>query len=112
MQGAHTLELLLSWLVTTTLLFTIVIVDERRMSDARLERAWPPASRNAAIVAFGVLALVLHFARTRGDFKSLRGIVGIVVGLAMGIAAVILVGLVEGAVLTAFAWAAGLPMDD
>lgn len=112
MQGARTLELLLSWAVTTALLFVVVIADERRLSEDRLARAWPPSSRNAALVAFGILALPVHFARTRGHLRDVRGALGIVKGLAMGVVAVVVVTLIDAAVLTAFAYAAGLPLDD
>jgi hypothetical protein len=108
----RTLELLISWVVTTILLFVVVIKDERRLSEERLERAWPPSSRNAALVAFGILALPIHFMRTRGDLRSLRGVLGIFKGLVIGIAGVAIVTLIAAAVLTAFAYAAGLPLDD
>lgn len=109
----QTLELLISWAVTTALLFVVVITDERRMSEARLERAWPPASRDAAIVALGVLALPFHFARTRGRFftVSLREHLGWWLGFALGLVFSVLVSLVTAAVVAAFDWAVGLPID-
>lgn len=80
------LEILVSWAVTTAFMFAVVIMDERRMDrrdDPRLERAWSPSSRASAIVGFGVLALPLHFLRTR------RSVVGVL--LAIGFTAAALV---------------------
>jgi hypothetical protein len=111
-QAAHTIELVLSWAVTTTLLFVVVVTDERRLPPERLARAWPATSRDAAIVAFGILALPIHFMRTRGHFGGLRGVLGILKGLVMGVAGVAIVTLINAAVLTAFAFAAGLPLED
>jgi hypothetical protein len=108
------LEILLSWAVTTALLFVVVLTDERRMPEDRLEQAWPPASRDLCLVWLGILALPFHFARTRGRFfsLSLRGHLGWWKGLFMGLVFAILVGLVNAAVVTAFAYATGLPLDD
>jgi hypothetical protein len=108
------LELLLSWAVTTALLFLVVLTDERRMSEEHLENAWPVASRSLFLVWLGVLALPFHFARTRGRFftLSIRRHLGWWKGLALGLAASILVTLIDAAVITAFAYAAGLPIDD
>ena len=103
------LELLLSWSVTTALLFAVVLVDERRLDDERLARAWPPASRDAALVAFGVLALPIHFARTRGDLRSARGAVGVVLGLLLGCVVTALVVVASGVVLEGLALVLGLP---
>ena len=64
--GVQALEILLSWAVTTLLLFLVVLTDERRMSEERLENAWPVASRDLFLVWLGILALPFHFARTRG----------------------------------------------
>jgi hypothetical protein len=71
-----------SMFVTTTTAATIVIVDERRLKDAELARAWPPTSRDSAIFGawlfgalFGCLLLLVHFARTRA------GLAGLALGL-------------------------------
>lgn len=109
MPGAQVIELLLSWIVTNALTFAVVILDERRMDEERLERAWPPASRDAAIVGFGLLALPFHFARTRGDWKTARGLRNRVLGLALGIVVAILVALLSGLVISGIEWALGLP---
>jgi hypothetical protein len=107
------LEILLSWAVTTTLFFLVVLTDERRMSEERLENAWPVASRNLFIVWLGVLALPFHFARTRGRFFSLdvRKHFGWWKGFLMGLLAGTIVTLIDAAIMTAFAYAAGLPLD-
>lgn len=106
------IELVLSWVVSTTLLFVVVIVDERRfLKEEQLERAWPPTSRDAAIVAFGGLALPIHFMKTRGHFKSPMGIVGIFLGLALGIVALVVVSLLTSAIVYGIEKAAGLPVE-
>ena len=112
MPGAQVIELVLSLVVTNALAFAVVIVDERRLSHERLERAWPTTSRNAAIVAFGPLALPFHFARTRGDWRSARGIALRIMAFVLGLSASLAVSLVSGLVVTALAWAIGLPIPD
>jgi hypothetical protein len=88
------LEILVSWAVSTAFMFAVVMLDERRMDlrdDPRLERAWPPSSRASAIIGFGVIALPLHFLRTRRSF------VGVL--LALGFTALAL--LIESIALAA-----------
>jgi len=106
-------ELLLSWAVTTLLLFVVVLTDEKRLSEERLEDAWPVATRTLLLVWLGVIALPFHFARTRGRFFTLspRRFLGWWKGFAMGIAAGIVVTLIDAAIITAFDYAAGLPTD-
>lgn len=84
-------------------------LDERRLSEDALERAWPVSSRDAAILGFGPLAVPFHFARTRGHFRSLRGALGIPLGFLLGCVVVAVVLLVSGLVLDGIAWAFGLP---
>jgi hypothetical protein len=110
-EAGPIIELLASWMVTTALTFLVVILDERRLSEERLERAWPPTSRDAAIVAFGPLALPIHFIKTRGHLKSARGLLGLLLGLALGAAAVLLVAFVSGLVLEGLTAVLGLPSD-
>jgi hypothetical protein len=76
------LELVVSWAATTALYFAIVMLDERRLSAAQLERAWPVASRNSAIVAFGPIAILVHFVKTRAvpPARALRMFGGLLVG--------------------------------
>ena len=106
------IELILSWIVSTTLLFAVVILDERRfLTEEQLERAWPPSSRDAAIVAFGGLALPIHFIKTRGHLKSWHGVLGIFLGLAFGIIALVIVSVVSGVVVYVIELALGLPAE-
>lgn len=101
----------LSWGMTTLLTFIAVTVDERFLREDRLERAWLPSSRNAAILAFGPLAIPVHFAKTRGSFASLRGVLGIVLGLGLGVLVMFAVLLVASLFTEATAWLFGLPTD-
>lgn len=50
--------------------------DMSRLTQARLDRAWPESSFWIAIIVFGPLCIPFHFARTR------RSVVGFLVGLA------------------------------
>lgn len=96
MAASETIELVVSWATSTALTFAVVLFDERGLDGERLARAWPPSSRDAAIVMFGPLALPLHFARTRGELGSARGLVRVVIGLAAGLALAFGVALVAG----------------
>jgi hypothetical protein len=74
-------EILASWSVTLPAVATIVVRDERRLKGQRLERSWPPQSRDAAIFGLWLmgihpLCLLLHFGRTR------RSVLGVLLGLA------------------------------
>lgn len=109
MTGVHVIELVISWIVTTALTFLVVIVDERRMSHERLERAWPEASRDAAIIAFGVLALPIHFMKTRTHFRSARGLLGLPLGLVLGVVAIVVIAFVGGLIVTVIDWVLGIP---
>ena len=64
-------ELVVITIVGRLLAYLIVTADERRLSPERLERAWPPASKGAAILQFGELTVPLHFLRTRRNFVGL-----------------------------------------
>jgi hypothetical protein len=73
-------QVLAAWSVTIPAVVTIVVRDERRLAGQRLERAWPPQSRDAAIFGLwlmGVhpLCVLVHFSRTR------RSVAGVVIGL-------------------------------
>jgi len=59
--------------------YLILRRDLHRLDDERLARAWTDASFLSAVVAFGPLALPVHFAKTR---RSLPGF-GLGVGLAV-----------------------------
>jgi len=79
------LSLVIPWAASIALLFLIVVRDERRMPSDMLARAWPSSTRASAIVCFGLLALPVHFGRTRRSLK----------GVALGVAWAIAVALVE-----------------
>ena len=81
-------DVLISWAVTLPAVVAIVVYDERRLEGRRLERAWPPVSRDAAIFAgfmMGVhpLCVLVHFVRTR------RSVAGVALGLVLLIAIVV-----------------------
>ncbi|MBX3260600.1 MAG: hypothetical protein KIS78_38025 [Labilithrix sp.] len=109
MSGAQVIEIVVSWVVTNALTFAVVIVDTRRLTEERLERAWPPASRDAAIVAFGLLALPFHFAKTRGSWTTLRGVGGRVLGFVVGVLVAAVVAVASAFLIGVIAWAIGLP---
>lgn len=67
--------ILASWVLTTSAVFLVLRLDERRMTPAERERAWPSTSRVAAAVVFGVVCLPIHFGRTR------RGAAGVAIGV-------------------------------
>jgi hypothetical protein len=110
MAGGQVIEIVLSWIVTNALTFVVVIADERRLREDQLERAWKPSSRDAAIVAFGVLSLPVHFIKTRGHFRSIWGILGFPFGLFLGLVEIVEVALIGDAILTSIAWVLGLPI--
>ena len=64
------LALTASWVLTTAASVAIVIRDERRLSPLGRERAWPAVSRDCSIFAFGQIAVVVHFIRTRRTWWS------------------------------------------
>ena len=69
------LEITLSAVFTSGAAFWIVWLDERRLTPEQEYRAWPAATRLAAVVAFGPLCLPVHFWRTR------RSLLGFLFGL-------------------------------
>ena len=101
---SEVLTILATWVITIGALALILRWDERRLSDERLERAWPPATRLSAIGYSllmgplpGVLVLPIHFTRTR---RSIGGfLVGLLLALAvfaLDIGAAILIALLLG----------------
>jgi len=58
-------QLVVSWGVNLSAAAAVILRDERRLAGDALARAWPPASRMAAIFVFSPLCVVVHFARTR-----------------------------------------------
>ena len=68
-------QIVASWVVTLPMVIGVIVMDEKHLEGAELERAWPPVSRDAAIFGLwnmGVhpLCVLIHFVRTR---RSLRG---------------------------------------
>jgi hypothetical protein len=64
------LQVVVSLVVTLPPSAVVIVRDERRLTPLRLARAWPPASRDAAIftlLQLGLphLSIVIHFVRTR-----------------------------------------------
>ncbi len=99
-------------LVRLTFSFAVVMLDERRLTEAQLERAWPPTSRAAALVNFDVIALVLHFVRTRFVGPSLLArIRGALVGLLWAAGALIIVLGATWLSIVAIALAFGEPLE-
>lgn len=99
-MDAEFVDYVLAWLVAMPATYAILRFDESRLSEERLEHAWPPTSRNAAIVAFGPLCLLVHFVRTRRSFW---------VGLFFGVAAFVLVGAAHAATAWVVDLALGIP---
>jgi hypothetical protein len=87
-------DILVSWGLTTTLIFVLVHWDERRLSPEQLARAWPVASRRAAIVFFGVFSLPVHFWRTRRSWAGRT--LGWVAGLAIAVVADLVASAIAG----------------
>jgi hypothetical protein len=102
-------QIVASWIVVAPIVVSVVIRDERRLAATDpdlLARAWPPASRDAAVLAmwmFGfnplyVLAFFLvHFCRTRGRRGVWRGIAWTAVTVAAEVAALVAVAAVADA---------------
>jgi hypothetical protein len=106
----------------------VVRRDERRLQRAadagdadaeeRLERAWPPPSRDNALIGLamlgapliGLFAVWLHFFRTRSRRGWLP--VRLIARVGVGLLWVLLILVVNAAVVTALAYALGVPLDD
>jgi hypothetical protein len=81
-------QVLASWITTVGAFAAVVRRDERRLKGPAVERAWPAVSRDAAILGvflfgapYAVLAVVIHFARTRRRFWG--ALVGLFWGLCL-----------------------------
>ncbi|HET7544623.1 MAG TPA: hypothetical protein VFK05_32360 [Polyangiaceae bacterium] len=79
---SETLVVTTSLVLNALLPYLIVRRDLHRLTGERLARAWTEASFLSAVVAFGPLALPVHYAKTR---RSLLGL-----GLGVGLAALAL----------------------
>ena len=99
-MDAEFVDYLLAWLVAMPATYAILRVDEAHLSEKQLEHAWPATSRNAAVVAFGPLCLLVHFVRTRRSFA---------LGLMFGIAAFVAVAVTHALVAWVVDLAFGIP---
>lgn len=82
-MDAEFIFFVLSMSITMSATYAILRFDEMHMSEAQFERAWPPSSRNAAVLAFSPICLVVHFTRTRMSFRGALlgvGAAGLIVG--------------------------------
>jgi hypothetical protein len=97
-------ELLVTWAVTTAWAFAIVIGDEKDLDEEELGNAWPPSSRAIAIVGISWLVLPLHFARTRGGWRSFRAFGWKLVWLCIGLGCVVGAAIECDYVISALLW--------
>jgi hypothetical protein len=110
--------LIVSLVVLITTSSLIVRRDERRLTEEQLERAWPPSSRDNALIGLaflgapilGLFGVWFHFFRTRSAALwppwrwSIRG-------LLLGVAWVVAVLVANAVIVTALAAALGLPLE-
>ena len=102
-----------------TLSVLVVKFDERRLDEERLERAWPPPSRDNALIGLallgapivGLFAVWFHFFRTRSRalWPPWRWSP---TGFLLGIAAVLGIMIANAVVVLALAYVLGLPLDE
>lgn len=97
-EAAELFSLLFSFFFSYGVCFAAVLLDERFLSPAARDHAWPPASRGAAILGFGPFAVVLHFVRTRPLLPAL--FVGPLSGAVLGAVTVLVPALVRSLVLS------------
>ena len=111
--------LVVSLVVLMTASAVVVRLDERRLGEDELERAWPPSSRDNALIGLALLAAPLlglfgvwfHFFRTRSPalWPPWRWSPK---GFFLGLAAVVVVLVVHAAFVLSVAYALGMPLDD
>jgi hypothetical protein len=91
------LFLVVPWIVRIAASFAVVFFDERRLTERQLERAWPPSSRNAAVFAFDVVAVPIHFIKTRwSPWGLVLAVLWTAVVLAVTFASVLVLALATG----------------
>src|SRR5450432_3432899 len=88
----------LGFVLNAALPYLIVKRDLARLAPDRLARAWNEASFLSAVIAFGPLALPVHFVKTRRSWAGL----GLGLGLAVGAI------LVAGAAVAGLGWVLGV----
>ncbi len=81
------LELIVAFVVSRVLTYAVVVRDERRLSPERLARAWPRVSLLSAVFQFAMLAIPVHFARTR------RSVLGLLLGVLWAVAVLVATAL-------------------
>lgn len=101
-----------------TLSSLVVRFDERRLSKERLERTWPPAGRDNALIGLGMLlsplvpllGVWLHFFRTRSRamWPPRRWSP---VGCLLGLACVVAIVAIDVVVVLSIASAVGLDLE-
>lgn len=111
--------LIVSCTVLVTASVLVVKRDERRLSEERLERAWPAASRDNALIGLALLGAPLvglfgvwfHFFRTRSAalWPPTRWSP---LGFVLGLAWVLAIMVANAAVVLSLAYALGLPLED
>jgi hypothetical protein len=72
---AEVFEILAHWAVTLPATILLIRRDERGLRGEELARAWPPSSRDGAILGLWQLglhplAVAIHWARTRASFAG------------------------------------------
>jgi len=74
------IELVASSLFLYGIIYAVIRFDEKRLRPEQLARAWPESSRDAAVLGFSLIALFLHFPRTRGPLLgTLLGLLAVAV---------------------------------
>jgi hypothetical protein len=111
--------LIVSCAVLVTASVLVVRFDEKRLSEERLERAWPPSSRDNALIGLallgapivGLFGVWFHFFRTRSRalWPPWRWSPA---GFGLGVAAVVAIMAVNAAVVLTLAYLLGLPLDE
>ncbi len=91
---AELVDSILGWIVVMPLTWLLLRLDESRLSEAQLEKAWPRSARNVYILFFSPFCLVVHFMKTR------RWYLGWLFGLA-AMALVVGVDMLVGTVIDA-----------
>jgi hypothetical protein len=94
-------EVCVTLIIPLTIVIPLLRFDERRLSPARLERAWTPVSRDAAIftpwllLGMPQLCLPVHAVKTRG------WLLGLLPGLLVATLITFLTGLLSAGLVTA-----------